>query len=134
MRMGSPATVSLAIITVLAVLVAPVCAPLCAARICSAAPSQGQCHDMAGMPDGDGERIAALGKTCGNFEFSAVLVKADEQSLSSQSVRTDAPAVLIVSSHRKSVAQPSPSIGRCGEHRVPLEPASSFLLAMILRI
>ena len=77
----------LAVVTVLALLAVPICAPLCAAKTCSSNVSNEHCHEMASMGADGGEHFIAPTNSCGSFDFSAVLVKADEQAIDSQRVR-----------------------------------------------
>src|SRR5580700_1581623 len=77
----------IAVVTVLALLAVPICAPLCAAKTCSSNASNEHCHEMASIGVNSGEHFTAPTKSCGAFEFSAVLVKADEQAIDSQRVR-----------------------------------------------
>jgi hypothetical protein len=126
---------ALALVIALALLVAPGCAPLCAASACSSGGGrQGQCHDMANMASQGGEQYVATSKTCGATDFPAVLIKADEQSLLWQIVRDDSAPVLIAHSSELALDSLGASPGRWGVRRVPLESKVSVLLNTILRI
>jgi hypothetical protein len=131
-----PANASvLALVIALALLVAPACAPLCAANACSSGGErQGQCHDMAGMESHGGEQFVGVGKACGAADFSAVLVKANEQSLLSRAAQSDtAPSLVGVSpDHGRGSLDESPA--RFGLLRVPLKSAGLLLPTTILRI
>jgi hypothetical protein len=124
----------LAILTGLALAIAPVCAPLCAAKICPPGAGQGQCHEMPSMGAGGSERFVAPNKPCGASEFSAVLVKAGEQSLLSPELRNDPAQALINGSSAQSLAGLHASPERWVVHRVPIESANFLLLTTILRI
>jgi hypothetical protein len=130
-----PANVAmLAMLTVLALAIAPACAPLCAAKICPSGAGQGQCHEMANMgADGSG-RLVAPNKVCGASEFSAVLVKADAQSLLSRELRIDPAQTLINHSSAQSLASLHASPDRWDVHRVAIKSANSLLSTTILRI
>jgi len=130
-----PANVAmLAMLTVLALAIAPACAPLCAAKICPSGTGQGQCHEMANMGADGSERLVAPNKVCGASEFSAVLVKASGQSLLSQELRNDPSQALINGSSAQSLASLHVSPERWDAHRVPIKSANPLLLTTILRI
>ena len=84
----------LAFLTVLALVIAPLCAPLCAAKRCASGARQAQCHDTA-TTGADGQpQLLAPAKACGVSDFSAVLVKANEEYLFSEGARNPAaPAI-----------------------------------------
>jgi len=125
----------LALVIVLALLVAPACAPLCAASACSSAGErQAQCHDMAGMENHGGEQLVGASKACRAADFSAVLVKTDEQSSLSRSVQSLTAPVLIDGSSEHALRNLNESPGRWGVHRVPLKSEDSLRLTTILRI
>lgn|GEM_PF-4878587 len=75
-RLRAPAV--LAIVVVLCLLIAPVCAPLCAARMCAPSAGQEHCHGMAA--DTAGQNTLAANAPCRGFELSAVLPRVDQQS------------------------------------------------------
>lgn len=133
-RARPASVIGLVLVTMLALVVAPACAPLCAARTCSSATSPGQCHDMASMGAGGGGKFVAASKACGAAEFSAVLVRTDEQILLPQGTRNDAAPVGISGSPAEDFGSLRASSGRWGAHRAPLESADSILLTTILRI
>jgi hypothetical protein len=125
----------LALVVVLALLVAPVCAPLCAASACSSGGErQRQCHDMAGMGSYGGEQLVAAGTACGAADFSAVLVKTDEQPLLSQEVEGNTASALIGGSPGHRLASLDESPGLWSLHQVPLKSVDSLLATTILRI
>jgi hypothetical protein len=129
-----PANVAvLAILTVLALAIAPACAPLCAAKICSSGTGQGQCHEMASMGADGSERLIAPSRVCGASEFSAVLVKADAQSLLSQGLRNHPAQALINGPSAQSLGSLHVSPDRWDVHRVPIKSANSLLSTTILR-
>jgi hypothetical protein len=78
-------------------------------------------------------QLLAPGKACGASDFSAVLVKPDEEYLLSQDARPAAPAILNGS---PELGLESWRIGprRRGVHLIPLESSDSRLLTTILRI
>jgi len=128
---------ALALLTVLASLAAPVCAPLCAGKICassmrSAGTGQEPCHEMASMGANDGERYVATSKICGATDFPAALVKTDEQSLLWRAMRDDSAPVPIAHSSELALESLGAHPGRWGVHRVPLESKLSLLLTTIL--
>jgi hypothetical protein len=130
-----PANVALLpILTVLALAIAPVCAPLCAAKICSSGTGQSPCHEMASMGANGSERLIAPSKACGASEFSAVLVRVGGQSLLSRELRNDPAQALINGSAGQSLARLHVSPERWGVHRVPIKSANSLLLTTILRV
>jgi hypothetical protein len=130
-----PAKVAvLALLTALALVIAPVCAPLCAAKSCASGARPEQCHGMATRgPDGR-PQLVAPSRACGVSDFSAVLVKADEEYLLSQGARNHAePAV-----PNRSPALGLESLGtgapRWDGQFVPLDSPDSLLLTTILRV
>ena len=86
------------------------------------------------MGAGGGEQFAAPGKACGASDFSAVLVKADEQSSLSQGVQSDTAPALIGGSSGHGLGSFDESLGRWGLHRVPLKSTNLLLPGTILRI
>ena len=138
-RTKSAWAVGLATLTVLAVLVAPVCAPLCAAKICASGSgrSQEKCHGMAAMGTDGIQEFFAAGKTCRAFELPVVIAKTDETVSLSRGARSDAPAAQIDDAYQTSqtlrFASADASPGRWPDHRTPFE-ADSLLLAIVLRI
>jgi hypothetical protein len=125
---------AIAVVTVLALLAVPICAPLCAARTCSSNASNEHCHEMASMGANSGEHFTAPTKSCGAFEFSAVLVKADEQAINSQRVRNAlSEKILGVRAEQSQPVAFSKSILSSGR-QVPLELANSLQLTAVLRI
>ena len=86
------------------------------------------------MGAGGGEQFVAPGKACGAFDFSAVLVKADEQSLLLQEQQGDTPPTLIDASSGDGLGSCDESLGRWGLHRVPLKSTNLLLPGTILRI
>jgi hypothetical protein len=133
-RVRTTNAAALAFLTVLALVIAPACAPLCAAKICPSGTRQGQCHEIASVGADGSEQLVAPSKDCGASDFSAVLVKADEQSLLSQSVRNDSLQTLINGPSGQSLSSLHVSLVRWDVHRVPIESADSLLWTTILRI
>jgi hypothetical protein len=129
-----PANAAVAFLTVLALVIAPVCAPLCGAKSCAAGARQEQCHDMATMgPDGR-PQLVAPSKACGVNDFSAVLVKADEEYLLSQDARNHAAAVILNGLPELGLESLRAGPQRRDVHLIPLESSDSLLLTTILRI
>jgi hypothetical protein len=124
----------IAVLTVLALLAIPICAPLCAAKTCSSNASNEHCHEMANMAADNGEHMIAPTKSCGSFEFSVVLVKADEQAIDSQRVRNTLSGKILGARAEQTqpVAISNSLLGPT--HRVPLEFPSSLPLTSVLRI
>lgn len=92
---GSLSMMGLALVTVLAILVAPICAPICAARDCAGAGTAGSpgshCHQL-GM---HGHGVGVDGKhstMCRNGEMQATLNGTREEETSRQATQTVAPA------------------------------------------
>jgi hypothetical protein len=124
----------LAVVTVLALLAVPICAPLCAAKTCSSNASNEHCHEMASMGAASGEHFIAPAKSCGSFEFSAVLVKADEQAIDSQRVRNALSGkILGVRAEQSQPVAFSNSI-LSSARQVSLELANPLQLTAVLRI
>lgn len=120
-------TTVIALMTVLALLAVPICAPLCAARSCSSRASHEQCHEMASLGANPGDQYVAPTKTCTATDFSAVLVKADEQ-------RADSAPALLSHSPETKLENVNSGPGRSGAHRVPLKSKPPSPLSTVLRI
>jgi hypothetical protein len=133
-RVGRTSAVALALLALLALIVAPTCAPLCAANICSSNTAQGQCHEMANMGANGSERIVAPSKTCSSRDFSAVLAKADDQTLLSQGARNDPEQSLMNRSSEQGLGSLYIDPQHWDAYRIPSSPTDSLLLATILRI
>ncbi len=133
-RVGRTSAAALAFLTVLALTVAPTCAPLCAANICSSNTAQGQCHEMANMGADGSERLIAPSKICSSPDFSAVLVKADGQTLLSQGARNTPERSLMSRSSEQGLGGLHINPEHWDVHRVPSKSADSLLLITILRI
>ncbi|MGB7281353.1 MAG: hypothetical protein WBE13_03745 [Candidatus Acidiferrum sp.] len=133
-RAQSASAIALALVTVLALLVAPVCGSLCAARNCSAGMSHAHCHDMASMSATSGAQFAAQGKTCAGADLTAVLVMAGDQTFLFREGRiTSAPVTISVLLEQGFASlQTSPSRGR--PYRVSVSSRDSLRLTTILRI
>jgi hypothetical protein len=124
----------IAVVTVLALLAVPVCAPLCAAKACSSNTSNEHCHAMASMAADSGEHLIAPTKSCGSSDLSAILVKANEQAMDSQGTRNAFSAQ--IPGMQAAGSQPvsfSNSLLRRA-HQVPLALANSLQLTSVLRI
>jgi hypothetical protein len=89
---------------------------------------------MAGMGSYGGEQLVAASKACGAADFSAVLVKTDEQSSLSQAVQSDTAPTPIGGSPAHSLGNLYEGPVRCALGRVPLETADLLLSTTILRI
>jgi hypothetical protein len=123
-----------AFLTVLALVVAPVCAPLCAAKTCASGAPLEQCHDRA-TPGANGRpQLVAPGKSCGLGEFSAVLLKADEEYLLAQGARSHAALVLLNGSPALGLESFCTGPQRRDVHLVPLDLPDALLSTTILRI
>jgi hypothetical protein len=124
----------IAVVIALALLAVPICAPLCAAKTCSSNASNEHCHEMASMGADSGEHFLAPAKSCGSFEISAVLVKADERGIDSQRVRNALSGkILGVRAEQSQRVAFSNSI-LSSARRVPLGLANSLQLTAVLRI
>ena len=87
----------------------------------------------SGGADGS-QQFIALSKTCGSFDSSAVLVKADEQAIHSRGVRNAlSEKILGVQAEQSQPSTLSNSALRRAR-RVPLESADSLRLTPVLRI
>jgi hypothetical protein len=124
----------LAFLTVLALAIAPVCAPLCAAKSCASGARQEQCHDMAIMGTDGRPQLVAPSKVCGLSDFSAVLVKADEEYLLSQGARNHAAPAIVSGSPELGLESSRTGPRRRGVHLIPLDLPDSLLSTSILRI
>jgi hypothetical protein len=124
----------LAFLTVLALVMAPVCAPLCAAKSCASGARQEQCHDMATTGADGRPQLVAPSKVCRVSDFSAVLVKADEEYLLSEGARILAAPVILNGSAQLELDGWRTGPQRRGVHLIPLESSDSLLLTTILRI
>jgi hypothetical protein len=121
-----------AFLTVLALVIAPVCAPLCAAKTCASGAPLEQCHDRT-TPGADGRpQLVAPGKSCGLGDFSAVLLKADEEYLLAQGARNHAAPVILEGSPALGSLRTGPQ--RRDAHLVPSDLPDALLLTTILRI
>jgi hypothetical protein len=124
-----------AVFTLLAILIAPVCAPLCAAaKHCSQGTRLERCHEMATTGDRNAEKFVAPAKDCGQADFSAVLVRADEQSSHSREVRNDLTPRPPRLSPECAVGSVQANPTRWGVHQVPFESPDFHSLNAILRI
>ena len=124
----------LAFLTVLALVIAPLCAPLCAVKRCASGARQAQCHGTATTGADGQSQLLAPGKACGVSDFSAVLVKPDEEYLLSQDGRNPAAPVSLSGFPELGVASLRLGPQRRGVHLIPLASSDSLLLATILRI
>jgi hypothetical protein len=125
---------ALAFLTVLALVIAPVCAPLCTAKSCASGARQEQCHDMATTGADGRPQLVAPSKACGVSDFSAVLVKADEEYLLSEGARNPAAPVIPNGSPELKLDGLRAGSERRGVDLIPLESSDSLLLTTILRI
>lgn len=123
-----------ALLTLLAILIAPVCAPLCAAKHCSPAARLEQCHKTASTGDRSGDVLVAPGKDCAIADFSAVVVKAEEHSPLKRAARSDPAPAPIHLSLESVVGSLHASRDRWDIHRIPLESPDSLKLTTILRV
>jgi hypothetical protein len=125
----------LAFLTVLALVIAPVCAPLCAAKSCALGVRPEPCHDMATTrADGGRLQLVAPGKACLASDFSAVLVKPDEEYLLSEGVRNHAAPVILNGSSELGLESLRIAPERLGADLIPLESSDALRLTTILRI
>src|ERR1700675_503797 len=124
----------LAFLTVLALVTAPVCAPLCAAKSCASGARQEQCHDIATTGADGRPQLVAPSKVCGLGDFSAVLVKADEEYLLSQRARNHAVAVILNGSPELGLESLRTGPQRRDVHLIPLDLPDSLQLTTIHRI
>ncbi|MGA2098876.1 MAG: hypothetical protein ABSH39_21505 [Candidatus Acidiferrum sp.] len=127
-------TAALALVTVLAMLIAPICAPLCAAKTCSSPRVGEQCHDMGAVLDSATGKIASSHKSCRVLEFSAVLLKLNEESSLSQYVRNDFSSLAISYSGLSAQAVLGAGSENQAVHKDSFGSPDSLSLITILRI
>jgi hypothetical protein len=90
-RLKNARTLGLGMLTALAVIVAPLCASVCAAQACTSQETAGPCHDMAGMNSASAG-VVAVHRACQRAELTAVLTKnAPTISLQQQERRSATP-------------------------------------------
>jgi hypothetical protein len=89
---------------------------------------------MATRGDRCGEELVAPAKDCGQTEYSAVLLKADEQSTLSRELRSNLEPAPIPGSLINAGGSLKANPGRWGNHQVPLESQDSLPLTITLRI
>jgi hypothetical protein len=89
---------------------------------------------MATMGSSGGAQLLAASKACGAADFSAVLVKTNEQSSLSREVLSDTAPTLISGSPEHGPESFGESPGRRGLHRVPSKSTDLLPLTTILRI
>jgi hypothetical protein len=133
-RRGAWSATAIALVTVLALLVAPICGSLCAAKVCGPSAAQGQCHEMAQAGTNGGATIAAVGKACKTPELSAVISRGDERPSANRQVRTEAAAKAIGDALRLAATGASESPGGWRDARTRLVAADPSLVTTILRI
>lgn len=123
----------IAFVTALALLAIPICAPLCATKACSSNASNEPCHEMATMGAEGGEHFTAPARSCGSFEFSAVLVKGDEQDIGSQELRISPSAKIrgVQAEHGRPVEFSNSMLSR--PSGVRLQSQDSLPLTAVLR-
>jgi hypothetical protein len=124
----------LAFLTMLALVTAPVCAPLCTAKSCASGVRPEPCHNVA-TSGADGRlQLVAPGKACLASDFSAVLVKPDEEYLLSEGVRNHAAPVILNGSSELGLESLRIAPERLGADLIPLESSDALRLTTILRI
>jgi hypothetical protein len=123
-----------AVFTALALLIAPVCAPLCAASHCSSSAHQEPCHETVSSGADGVAQFVAPSNVCGTSDFSAVLIKVDEKYLLSQTGPGSTPPALVHHSPELTRENFPLSPQLWGGRRVPLETEDSPLQSTILRI
>jgi len=133
-RTHGPRSIVFAALTLLAILIAPACAPLCAAKHCAPGARPEQCHEVTSTGDRSGEILIAPGKDCALADFSAVLVKAEEHSSLERGARSDLAPAPIHLSLENAFGSLQANPARWGIHQVPLESPDSLPLTTILRI
>jgi hypothetical protein len=133
-RPRTPQRTAAAVLTLLAILIAPVCAPLCAAKHCSPGGRLEQCHEMTSTEDRSGEVLVAPGKDCALADFPAVLVKAEEHSPLVRGVRSDLAPAPICLSLESAIGSLQANPALWAIHRIPLESPNSLPLTTILRV
>jgi hypothetical protein len=133
---GAAGSMALALLTVLALLVAPVCAPLCAAKVCGSGAAPGQCHEAVsvGSTDNDSPPTMASGKTCRIPELSAVISKADKMLSASREFSGVTSVAKTHDMPTRSFAGSTGSLGDWRDARTRFESAASLLSTSVLRI
>jgi hypothetical protein len=124
----------IAVVIVLSLLAVPICAPLCAVKTCPSNASNEHCHEMASMGADGGDQFIAPTKSCGSFDFTAVLLKPDERGIDSRGLRNALPAKIlgVRAEQSQPVAFSNSILSRA--RRAPLELANSLQLTAVLRI
>lgn len=133
-RARPASAILLALGTIVALLVAPVCASLCAVRGCSFRMGQPQCHDMASMGANNDAQLAAPSVACRSTVLLAVLAKTGESSFRLQKTRIAFAPIILSASPERGFSSLGANPGHAQVHRGPLPSPNSLLLKTILRI
>lgn len=126
----------IAVLALVAILVAPVCSPLCAAKVCSSGvPQEEECHSQTAMGDTANDRYEAPMKPCAARELTAALLRANKRLVQATQLQD----LSVEWELGGRVAEPSAILGapvlRWGEDRFALGPGltSSLLQSTHLR-
>jgi hypothetical protein len=89
---------------------------------------------MASIGADGGQQFIAPSKTCGSFDSSAVLVKADEQAIDSRGVRNALSGKILGVQAEQGQPRTFSNSVLSRARRVPLELVVSLQLTTVLRI
>jgi hypothetical protein len=124
------------VVTVLALVVAPACAPLCAAKVCSQALNSAEegspCHVMA---MGNGNAISAhTAQTCGALELPAGALNSTNKNEGQHDDRFETFSEGLNISPQEISSAPEQSLNYCFACTSSPQRASSLSLTSVLRI
>jgi hypothetical protein len=123
-------------VTILALVVAPACAPLCAVKVCSQALSSAEedspCHLM-NIPGGSATHVHG-GQSCGAPEQPAATLNSTNKNGSLQNDRFEAFGVGLHDLSQKVSSFSGQSQGRCFACTSSPQRSSSLFLMSVLRI
>jgi hypothetical protein len=92
----------LALAAALFLILAPLCAPLCAAKMCAPTSCASHCHEM--NADGTSQTSLTAAKVCARSELAAIVLRSDEHFARTKRSRS---AVSAFAVDTKSEARPS---------------------------
>ena len=131
-RWANARQAAVAVLTLAALLIAPVCTPLCAAKACSSSPARDEeCHGPMG--DQARDTYATPTKVCGARDLAAVLLKADERLVQAKQLQITTAKLTV---DTRLVASPAifrAPVLRWGEEQFSPGPTDSLLQTTHLR-
>ena len=123
-----------AVLTLAALLISPVCAPLCAAKACSSAPVRGEeCYGQGAAASNTGGTCVTPAKVCGARELTAVLLKADDRLVQAGQLQITSAKLAVDTRLGASPAIFGAPVLRWGEDHSSPGPANSLLQTTHLR-